>query len=89
MIMKTCSLMKYLSHLSGIANVLETMELSFKGARDAQLDDIHCLLENVLRVKQVLIQTLLIFFSLSYVIILRVKICILHMRETFLPYFML
>lgn len=44
---------KFALYLSGLSNVLEVMTSSFKETFAAQVHDLHHLLENVLKAKQV------------------------------------
>uniref|UniRef100_A0A7N0RF81 ELYS-like domain-containing protein n=1 Tax=Kalanchoe fedtschenkoi TaxID=63787 RepID=A0A7N0RF81_KALFE len=46
------SLLQVSGQLSGISNVLEVLESSFKGAVSAQLEDLHHLQESILKSKQ-------------------------------------
>jgi len=39
--------------LSGLCNVLEVLDLSFKDTHSAKLDDLHLLQESILKTKQV------------------------------------
>ncbi|WOL18559.1 E3 ubiquitin-protein ligase [Canna indica] len=47
-----CLMQKLALHLGGLSNVLEVMASSFKETFAAQLNDLHHLLENVLKTKQ-------------------------------------
>ncbi|XP_042505328.1 E3 ubiquitin-protein ligase HOS1 [Macadamia integrifolia] len=49
---KLCLLPKFLVRLTGISNVLEVLELSFKETLSAQFHDLHHLQENVSKAKQ-------------------------------------
>ncbi|CAK9173273.1 unnamed protein product [Ilex paraguariensis] len=46
------TLIKFSVKLAGISNVLEVLELSFKGSLSAQLHDLHHLHESILKTKQ-------------------------------------
>ncbi|ERN01816.1 hypothetical protein AMTRI_Chr06g198230 [Amborella trichopoda] len=50
--LKSAVLQKLLVHLNGIANVLEALDLSFRGTLSPQLQDLHHLLDNVSKAKQ-------------------------------------
>ncbi|PSS04030.1 E3 ubiquitin-protein like [Actinidia chinensis var. chinensis] len=50
--MRLSSLFKFSVKLSGISNVLEVLESSFKGTLSAQLHDLHHLQESILKSKQ-------------------------------------
>lgn len=54
-------LLKFSAQLAGISNVLEVLDSSFKGSLSSQLHDLHQLLENILKTKQVLVITIYIF----------------------------
>ncbi|XP_050376166.1 E3 ubiquitin-protein ligase HOS1 [Argentina anserina] len=45
-------LLKFSAQLAGISNVLEVLDLSFKGSLSSQLHDLHQLLETILKTKQ-------------------------------------
>lgn len=79
--------------LTGISNVLEVMDSSFKDTFSGQLHDLHHLLENTLKAKQVIFPTLLtaamsilqkpIFYLLHHVKPLRLptSCCILEIEK--------
>lgn len=54
-------LLKYPVRLAGIANVLEALELSFKGSLSAQFHDLHCLQESISKSKQVLVSKIFVY----------------------------
>ncbi|GAB4850812.1 hypothetical protein Ancab_030112 [Ancistrocladus abbreviatus] len=49
---KMNSFIKFTVKLAGLSNVLEVLELSFKGTHSAKLDDLHHLQEDILKTKQ-------------------------------------
>lgn len=51
--MELSSLLKISSKLSGMSNVLEVLESSFRGSISAMLHDLHHLQESILKTKQV------------------------------------